>query len=92
MRTTINEHKRVIQVELSESALAEAAGLDISQVLEEALRSRSTKTRSERWQINNSAAIAWHNALTDRMGGTLHEILNESAAEEITSVARDNAV
>lgn len=82
METAITERKRAIQLTVSEVTLAEAeaAGVDISRALEEALRSRSRAVLSERWRVENREAIAWHNALVERMGGTLHDILNEERA------------
>jgi post-segregation antitoxin (ccd killing protein) len=67
MQTEIIERKRVIQLDLSESALAEAeaAGLDIGRVVEEALRGQSRKIQAERWKLDNREAIAWHNALIE---------------------------
>lgn len=82
METAIIERKRAIQLTVSEAALAEAeaAGVDISRVLEETLRSRSRAVLAERWRAENREAIAWHNALVERMGGTLHDLLNEEQA------------
>lgn len=79
METAIIECKRTIQVSVSEAALAEAeaAGVDVARVLEGALRSRNHAAQAERWRSENREAIAWHNALVERMGGTLHDILNE---------------
>lgn len=75
--TTMIERKRDVHLTLSETALeaAEAAGLDISRVLEEALRARTLAVRAEHWREENRDAVAWHNALVERMGGTLHEML-----------------
>lgn len=79
-RTT--DSKRAVSLSVSEAALqeAEAAGLDIACVLEDALRARSHIMRADRWRAENREAIAWHNALVERMGGTLHEILADDDA------------
>ena len=89
METAIStiERKRAVELTVSESVLkeAEAAGLDIPSVVEEALRAKIRVAQGERWREENREAVAWHNALVDRMGGTLHEVL----AEESMAVAGD---
>jgi len=75
------ERKRAVQLTLSESVVleAEAAGVNISSTVEEALRTRTRLVRGDCWREENKEAVAWHNALTDRLGGSLHEVLAEDA-------------
>jgi post-segregation antitoxin (ccd killing protein) len=85
METIASEsgRKRAIRLEVSAKALdeAEAAGLDIALVLEDAMRDKARPLLQDAWRAENRAAVAWHNALVERMGGTLHEVLAQESAE-----------
>ena len=75
--------KRAINLSINAAVLdqAKALGLNISRVLEEALAEKARVAAAERWRAENREALAWHNALTARMGGTLHELLASSETE-----------
>ena len=81
--------KRAINLSINAAVLdqAKTLGLNISRVLEEALAEKARTATAARWRAENREALAWHNALTARMGGTLHELLAESGTD-----SGDNAV
>lgn len=56
---------------------AKVLGIDVSRTLEEALAEKTRIAAAQRWQAENREAIAWHNALAGRIGGTLQETLDE---------------
>lgn len=72
--------KRAINLSINAAVLdeAKALGLNISRVLEEALREKTRVAIAQSWRVENREALAWHNALTERMGGSLHELLAEN--------------
>lgn len=71
--------KKVVNVMLNTTLLdeAKALGIDVSRTLEEALTEKIRIVSTQRWQAENREAIAWHNALSGHMGGTLQEVLGE---------------
>lgn len=72
--------KRAINLSINAAVLdqAKALGLNISRVLEDSLVEKARAATAERWRAENREALNWHNALTARMGGTLHELLAEN--------------
>jgi antitoxin CcdA len=62
--------KRAVNVTVDESILAEAKqlGLNLSQVLEDELRRRVTKERTQRWREENREALESHNRFIEKHG------------------------
>ena len=50
------------------AAAAEAAGIDMSELLEQAIRAETKAARSSRWRAENLAAIETSNAEIERNG------------------------
>lgn len=70
--------KKAVNLTINAALLedAKALGINVSRTLEEALIEKTRIAASQRWQAENAEAIDWHNALTERMGGTLQELLD----------------
>ncbi len=49
---------------------------NVSRAQEPTLLEKARIAVVKRWQRENREAIDWHNALTERMGGTLQELLD----------------
>ena len=79
MRTSNSPNqKKAVNLTINAALLedAKALGINVSRTLEEALTEKTRIAAAQRWQAENREAIDWHNALTERMGGTLQELLD----------------
>ncbi|MBI2308701.1 MAG: type II toxin-antitoxin system CcdA family antitoxin [Rhodocyclales bacterium] len=82
MRTAPPSIKKAVNLTINAALLdeAKALGINVSRTLEEALAERTRVAAAARWREENAEAIAWQNALTERMGGTLQELLDADDA------------
>jgi len=69
-RPPLPGRKRAVNVTVDESVLAEAKqlGLNLSQVLEDELRTRVTEERTRRFQEEHREAIEAHNRFVEKHG------------------------
>jgi antitoxin CcdA len=62
--------KRAVNVTVDEHVLADAKrfGINLSQVLEDGLRTRVTEEKTRRWQEENREALESHNRFIEKHG------------------------